>query len=138
MGVGEWTSRNSALDWRTKRPLRTTTPQLILDVVNEGPRLYLKAPYVRARPDRQCSAAKPVYVPGDKTLSFPDVKVGYLDSSGGFGCRSHGFSTDGGNTMKNPISGKITNTCAALFSEVYKFDTANGYTETQWAFYTSF
>jgi len=132
--------RNSNLDWRTKQPVTQTQPDLVLEVISNEANLYLRAPYVRSTSTTDvCKSNRVIYAPGSPDVGAGFVaKLGYVDSSGGFGCRENGFTTTGGNTESTPVKGKITNSCAAFFSEVKTYDTPSGYGETQWAFYTEF
>jgi len=130
--------RNSNLDWRTKRPVTMTQPDLVLEVISNQANLYLRAPYVSSNTD-VCKSNKLVYTPGSPDVGAGFVAaLGYLDSNGGYGCRGNGFTTTGGNTLDTPVKGKITNSCAAFFSDVMTYDTPSGYGETAWAFFVEF
>ncbi len=133
-----WSPRNSNIDWQTKTPVTQTQPDLVLEVISNQANLYLRAPYVRSQTS-MCSSNKLVYEPGTPDVSGGFVaNLGYLDSNGGYGCRGNGFSTSGGNTQPTSVKGKITDSCAAFFSDVMTYDTASGYGETQWSFFTEF
>ncbi len=104
----------------------------MLRVVNNAAQLALEA-------QDECKSNAIVYAPGTPTVGSGFVaKLGSRDASGGWGCRNNGFTTSGGNTQDTPVTGKITNSCAAFFSKVETYTTASGYGETQWAFYSSF
>jgi len=133
-----WSPRNSNIDWQTKRPVTMTQPDLVLEVIANAANLYLRAPYVGSA-SSTCPSNKLVYTPGSPDVGSGFVaKLGYVDTAGGYGCRNNGFTTTGGNTQDTPVKGKITDSCAAFFSDVQTYNTASGYGETQWAFFTEF
>jgi len=133
-----WSPRNSNIDWATKAPVRMTQPDLVLEVIANNANLYLRAPYY-SQPGSVCKSNKLIYTPGAPDVGTGFVaQLGYIDANGGFGCRNNGFSTTGGNTLDTPVKGKITNSCAAFFSDVQTYDTPSGYGEMQWSFYASF
>jgi len=137
-----WSPRNSNLDWQTKSPVRMNQPDLVLEVIANAANLYLRAPYgggATSSDGQYCKSNKLVYTPGTADIGAGFVaSLGYRDSNGGFGCRGNGFTTTGGNSLDTPIKGKITDSCAAFFSDVQTYDTSSGYGETQWAFFTEF
>jgi len=107
-----------------------TDAQLFVSVEDNKVKLTVRAPYARGN-SKYCWV-KHTYEPGTRELSYDEIRTGYLDANGGYGCKTYGLEKhNSGNTLKVPFKGTVSNSCITLFSEVYKYPSQTGEMEIQ-------